>query len=741
VVEIAYPQAATAREAHAHLSELFPAAGHYFVKAETGRLLDVELNGPASWSGDPLEIWRHIFPAAGRYELRKARPMEEGAHFQEWFLERLAADAEANFGNLRRLVRKMLENYLQRYNGHLTDPGVLEQLEHLLFDARQAVRWSLAMPVSLPVEQRLRELGLTDQDVLDFPGLAYRLGLLEREAVLPSAGSEQAWTHLLRTVRDVQVTHSDEAAILYARQRAAQYLSPVLLRDGQAMTLEIQAREIALTRELTAEAVRQEMHPRALARQLYKRLGLEEGIQRDFDRVARTEIQEARVRGAFEGERRARGWTATTLVYRIVAAHPCNGCIRLYVGTDGMPKRYKVRELEREDAQGLNRGPWRTWHARIGPTHPHCVPGDGVVLARGVQATSERWYAGDVITLRTVNGHALTCTPNHPVLTGHGWVPAGLVDEGSEVVCDRRREREVAPRYVDSDHMPARMVEVVKAFGQTLAVTAVPVPLTAEDFHGDGEGSKIAIVRANRLLGDSCDPALAQQVIESAFQIGGQVGTALATSRFPDQLVQRLFPPVYSCVCGMRLGLALLGGLLRRAGLLGGMTVAERLARFAQATADDRPRHTVVSGQPEHGTAGSIAGKQGVDREVERPFPAAFGYRGDRDPRSMQDAGDRQAVDADQPCNLGLRVAALMRGERGLSRVIRKSSHWFEGMVYNLTTEDHFYLADGVVVHNCVCSPWLTWTDPLGHVFAPRASQWRETMRRRGLLGKEEEAA
>ena len=69
------------------------------------------------------------------------------------------------------------------------------------------------------------------------------------------------------------------------------------------------------------------------------------------------------------------------------------------------------------------------------PVHPNCLPGDCLVSSGGrITAATKRLYEGDLVVIRTASGHKLACTPNHPVLTDRGWVPAKAIDKGGRVV-------------------------------------------------------------------------------------------------------------------------------------------------------------------------------------------------------------------------------------------------------------------------------------------------------------------
>jgi hypothetical protein len=384
----------TAGEARAVLTRLFPDAATYEVRQADGRTVAVSFSAAVRDAADPLPIWQALFPGPGEYQiddgtLHKAiAPETAGLQFDEWWLERLLLEARRQFTGIHDLVLGAIERFIREHAGGLADPEHLRELEELLFDLRQGIRWSVAAPVPADTVARLRILGFSDRDVLDFAGIAYRLGLIELRLQRPGARFD--WAEVLALARQAPTLHSDEVAMAVARQRAGMGLTPVLLRDGQALTLAAAEEERRLLRELTARAIAEEMHPRDFARQLYKRLELDHGIVRDWERVARTEIMEARLRGAFEGERRARQWTAETLVYRQVAARPCSGCLRLYQQPDGMPHRYTVAELEAEDARGFNRGPWREWRPRIGPTHPHCLCGPWATWSPALQGVFAR---------------------------------------------------------------------------------------------------------------------------------------------------------------------------------------------------------------------------------------------------------------------------------------------------------------------------------------------------------------
>lgn len=367
-VAVHAPETATALDAARVVPSLFPEAGVYIVQAPGGAKREFTFSHRPSLADDPLAIFREVFTKGGTYFIKAKLPADEHRTFDRWYFETLLSEAQKTFVGLRGAMLNTVTDLIRRHGGDLTDPGVVMLLERALADCRLAVRWSLAFPLPPDAERRIRALGFSDVDVLDWPGLAYRLGKMEEQL----ATAPYSWDKILEIARSAPALPGDAEAIAYAQLRAGQYLTPVALRDPQASVTAALEYERTMLRSMTADAVRREMNAREFARKLYNEL-TPQGIIRDFDRVARTELQEARLQGAWEAEHRAKGWGPDTRVYRSLSSRPCNGCLTLYKRPDGHPRTYTTAEVEAGDAQGVNTGPWEGWHVRKGPTHPNCL--------------------------------------------------------------------------------------------------------------------------------------------------------------------------------------------------------------------------------------------------------------------------------------------------------------------------------------------------------------------------------
>jgi hypothetical protein len=279
--------------------------------------------------------------------------------------------------------------------------------------------------------------------------------------------------------------------------------------------------------------------------------------------------------------------------------------------------------------------------------HPNCVVADTRVEFLGpLVAATERRYEGVVCVITTAGGKQLTCTPNHPILTPSGWVSAGLLDVGSDVVCSVIGKREPLRFDLDDKQMPARVQDVSEAFGRAEQVTSRPVPVAPEDFHGDGEGSEIAVVWADGLLRNGGNASGGQQFGEP---------------RLSDR------PIALTSLDAQGSAVKTLDGLMVSSESVVGEG-SEPSALFGRTLSGEK----VLS-------LGTVATLYSVSHEPLR---------------------ESSPMDADAVSKLLLRGSAEVLIDK-VEDVIRLSD--WSGHVYNLQTRDGFFMANSIVTHNCLC--------------------------------------
>lgn len=120
------------------------------------------------------------------------------------------------------------------------------------------------------------------------------------------------------------------------------------------------------------------------------------------------------------------------------------------------------------------------------PLHFNCLPGNTVVSAAGVSKQYKRWFDGEVVVLSITGIDDVTITPNHPVLTDHGWVKAGLLKKGDNLVFCDDTEAVISIINPKNNHMKARIEDIGDSLLMPGGMTAPGVKQSPSMFHGDG---------------------------------------------------------------------------------------------------------------------------------------------------------------------------------------------------------------------------------------------------------------
>lgn len=296
-------------------------------------------------------------------------------------------------------------------------------------------------------------------------------------------------------------------------------------------------------------------------------------------------------------------------------------------------------------------GPYTLIEAPAPSIHPFCVIGSTRVISPSViRAATVRDYVGDVITIRTASGYELTGTPNHPVATRGGWVPLAELKVGDDVISSTEGQWELDAMNPDVDDIPSTIKDVAESFPVRLG----PMPVAAEDFHGDGAGSKVHVVFTDGLLSGELQSPFSEHVAEVS--LSGRDVLSGSVLDIEGAINERFK-----------------AALAAPSGIVGG--AGEALTFFGR-----RLRHA-----REHALT-AIAG---------------------RDSALEESISHDVAADVEGFCESLLTFS----GEVALDQIVSVDQGSFAGHVYNLDTVDGWYIGNGIVTHNCRCT--IVATNPL----------------------------
>lgn len=279
------------------------------------------------------------------------------------------------------------------------------------------------------------------------------------------------------------------------------------------------------------------------------------------------------------------------------------------------------------------------------PAHPHCLVADTVITSGAVSKHFKRWFDGEIVTICTEGNSSITITPNHQILTQRGWIEAGSIKPDDFIAQIGDEVGFARGAYPDDNHIKTRIDEIADALVMSGDVSLMTVPTSAEDFHGDGIANGYVNV------------VLAASLLESD---GAKVKDGLEHNA--------------------------LGLSYDRTGTLDSEGAAALLGVSDLATPDG------IMG------AGSVCAPL-LGRESGGVGGFGFGKVADTKPEALPVLAQGGAMAPDTPSNIHARFAAHIT----FVRVLYYSKGQFSGHVYNLESENNWYLANGLIVHNCTC--------------------------------------
>ena len=281
------------------------------------------------------------------------------------------------------------------------------------------------------------------------------------------------------------------------------------------------------------------------------------------------------------------------------------------------------------------------------PAHPNCLlPETRVESPCGVIAGLRVRYDGPTIEIIVSNGGRVTVTPNHLLLTDHGFVEADRLYKGDKVFY-RTSLKGIIPGDPDNDWEPPTIKEVIASLTEASNMPTSTMPPSTEDLHGDGRlcYSDINIVRANGFLSHDIQSSLLQYLREMDFDPSGEHRILSGAGPLAEFLLRAAFA-TDGCMSGTRKASPFFWG---------------------------RPRHTEV-----HGFA-----------------PATR-----LNPELLQSPDDKRAT---HPQNLR-EVLDRFTGLVELQEVVEINILPYHGEVFDLETLSTLCIANSFVVSNCRCT-------------------------------------
>lgn len=350
----------------------------------------------------------------------------------------------------------------------------------------------------------------------------------------------------------------------------------------------------------------------------------------------------------------------------------------------------------------------------------------------GLVAAVAHEYSGDLVELSVGGDVYLSITPYHPVLTHRGWMPAGHVMEGDQLIDCRVGDLRVSsePDVGNADPRADELYDAAKAVGTCMRTSRGVV-----NFHGHVPGHDVDVISLPRKLRDALQPALLE-----AFGDITLAETDVPHGRLVyDRLIKRAPKGnAFSTNSFMRLRSAITA--LFRRGERCAPSVPfrhgrERDAEIFEAGVNSAPGRPYSAGYSEDRVAfvkkllhaiKVLTSPFRVPSRGRASFRGVSSFAGNWDKAQIRNAAFDQSIrNPDLSSNPANRQPVIVeqfhliqegrsskpprfdRAQRNFSSVsvshVRRVP--YEGLVYDFQTQNGLIMADNIVVHNCRC--WL----------------------------------
>jgi len=347
-----------------------------------------------------------------------------------------------------------------------------------------------------------------------------------------------------------------------------------------------------------------------------------------------------------------------------------------------------------------------SWESGPGSLHWNCIIGSTKILnSISPELIFKRAYKGKVITINTSYGCVLTCTPNHPILTVNGWIVAGELKEGDNVIRDCGSEW-IASVDTNKNDMVSSVEDITSSFIKSGKMLSVPMPITAQDFHTDGSDGEVNVIFPYCSLWRKIKTPFLESATNDRFIF--RYFSALSEFMGFSHLA-RLFKSICPTPHGNigftgKIFSVLKGGIVH-SGLLLFISVSRLNSIIFKDSANNTRRNAKPVSDTLNTNSTVMKWQDFINRNLNKLKRCVVSSL-------IKDSGNGSMTNSELSSNLINGNVGTVKPDNIVSLVVSD----FSGHVYNLQTVNGFYTSNCIITHNCRSTsiPVLKDADALG---------------------------
>lgn len=330
------------------------------------------------------------------------------------------------------------------------------------------------------------------------------------------------------------------------------------------------------------------------------------------------------------------------------------------------------------------------------PAHFNCLSEDTLVTTcSDVSNVYKRRYKGVMVNFTTKAGRSVKITPNHPVLTGRGWVKAGELNLLDKVVTI-----ESIASFAGKDYKNSVVSEFGKLFS-SVNVLANPNfvtvrPTATEDFHGDVTDTDVEVVNTNGLRWGGVRECVNDGAKDNLFPLGALIKSSF--NRFRSLLFLSNTPSSASdgIMSRFREVSYLLWGAFCHSSKLLFRAIPKGTIDWLEKIRNNtwRAFYPDVLSYPVNANSRFVSGYDSLLFFIGK-FNKSGVFKGYA--RGCDSLVNKTNRNAEALCNFDWHNTAGAK----LDDLVSVDIVNYDGHVYNLENKDNWYLSNGIITHNC----------------------------------------
>ena len=321
---------------------------------------------------------------------------------------------------------------------------------------------------------------------------------------------------------------------------------------------------------------------------------------------------------------------------------------------------------------------------------PYCFPSNAQInFCSGINKLFRHFYSGE-LTVITTNDGVLETTPNHPILTTRGWIPANELKVGDNLI--KTSSETIFSSSCDSNNGIATIGQL---FDSCLLSAGSSLKLNGSNgqFHGDGSiNHEVDIIDINSLLADNFIADSAQRIVELIFARTKETRFGFFYQCFFDKDFLSIVRTLSSEMCRSNHLLSLLRSHLAEPYIVCLGASAAFYAVFGEFSSDNSSRYSILLGNSKTRHSTNVIGNSLLSKTIKTDV--------------MGTQTNFMKFDSEISSTKVKTFSDTLKGSSFLDQsvsILKLSKREFSGHVYNLETLTGWYICNYITVHNCRC--------------------------------------